>query len=40
MPFGAKASCVFYFAQFGQLGVGDNVDHCSPVQVRFPDEEV
>ncbi|GAA0165556.1 guanyl-nucleotide exchange factor [Lithospermum erythrorhizon] len=22
--------------KFGQVGVGDNVDHCSPVQVRFP----
>ncbi|ONK73282.1 uncharacterized protein A4U43_C04F29310 [Asparagus officinalis] len=25
--------------KFGQLGVGDNVDHCSPVQVTFPHEE-
>lgn len=22
--------------QFGQVGVGDNVDHSSPVQVQFP----
>lgn len=22
--------------KFGQVGVGDNVDHCSPVQVKFP----
>ncbi|KAL3528160.1 hypothetical protein ACH5RR_012816 [Cinchona calisaya] len=22
--------------KFGQVGVGDNIDHCSPVQVRFP----
>ncbi|XP_020588013.1 ultraviolet-B receptor UVR8 [Phalaenopsis equestris] len=22
--------------KFGQLGVGDNVDHCSPAQVNFP----
>lgn len=26
--------------QFGQVGVGDNVDHCSPVQVKLPDEQV
>ncbi|KAH7671086.1 Regulator of chromosome condensation 1/beta-lactamase-inhibitor protein II [Dioscorea alata] len=25
--------------KFGQVGVGDNVDHCSPVQVKFPNEE-
>eukprot|EP00262_Sarcandra_glabra_P007883 TRINITY_DN20990_c0_g1_i1.p1 TRINITY_DN20990_c0_g1~~TRINITY_DN20990_c0_g1_i1.p1 ORF type:complete len:441 (+),score=87.48 TRINITY_DN20990_c0_g1_i1:226-1548(+) len=25
--------------KFGQVGVGDNVDHCSPVQVRFPLEQ-
>ncbi|XP_047330101.1 ultraviolet-B receptor UVR8 [Impatiens glandulifera] len=25
--------------KFGQVGVGDNVDHCSPVQVRFPREQ-
>uniref|UniRef100_A0ACD5ZD62 Uncharacterized protein n=1 Tax=Avena sativa TaxID=4498 RepID=A0ACD5ZD62_AVESA len=25
--------------KFGQVGVGDNVDHCSPVQVNFPDEQ-
>ncbi|XP_057496040.1 ultraviolet-B receptor UVR8-like isoform X2 [Actinidia eriantha] len=25
--------------KFGQVGVGDNVDHCSPVQVRFPHEQ-
>ncbi|XP_073144915.1 ultraviolet-B receptor UVR8-like isoform X1 [Henckelia pumila] len=22
--------------KFGQLGVGDNIDHCSPVQITFP----
>ncbi|KAG6657278.1 ultraviolet-B receptor UVR8-like [Carya illinoinensis] len=25
--------------KFGQVGVGDNVDHCSPVQVKFPLEQ-
>ncbi|XP_021683072.2 ultraviolet-B receptor UVR8 isoform X2 [Hevea brasiliensis] len=25
--------------KFGQVGVGDNVDHCSPVQVKFPNEQ-
>ncbi|KAG0494376.1 hypothetical protein HPP92_005370 [Vanilla planifolia] len=25
--------------KFGQLGVGDNVDHCSPVLVKFPDDQ-
>lgn len=25
--------------KFGQVGVGDNVDHCSPAQVRFPDDQ-
>ncbi|KAH7520537.1 hypothetical protein FEM48_Zijuj08G0154500 [Ziziphus jujuba var. spinosa] len=25
--------------KFGQVGVGDNVDHCSPVQVQFPHDE-
>ncbi|GFY87472.1 regulator of chromosome condensation (RCC1) family protein [Actinidia rufa] len=25
--------------KFGQVGVGDNVDHCSPAQVRFPHEQ-
>lgn len=25
--------------QFGQVGVGDNDDHCSPVQVKFPHEQ-
>ncbi|XP_010930686.3 ultraviolet-B receptor UVR8 isoform X4 [Elaeis guineensis] len=25
--------------KFGQVGVGDNVDHCSPVEVKFPDEQ-
>ncbi|OAY65499.1 ultraviolet-B receptor UVR8 [Ananas comosus] len=25
--------------KFGQLGVGDNVDHCSPELVNFPDEQ-
>ncbi|GMH11387.1 hypothetical protein Nepgr_013228 [Nepenthes gracilis] len=24
---------------FGQVGVGDNVDHCSPVQVLFPHDQ-
>ncbi|KAJ6366240.1 hypothetical protein OIU77_002759, partial [Salix suchowensis] len=22
--------------KFGQVGVGDNIDHCSPVQVKIP----
>ncbi|XP_077231669.1 ultraviolet-B receptor UVR8-like isoform X2 [Tasmannia lanceolata] len=26
--------------KFGQVGVGDNVDHCSPVQVKFPHEQI
>ncbi|KAJ4795236.1 Regulator of chromosome condensation (RCC1) family protein [Rhynchospora pubera] len=25
--------------KFGQVGVGDNSDHCSPVQVKFPNEQ-
>ncbi|KAE8810905.1 ultraviolet-B receptor UVR8-like [Hordeum vulgare] len=25
--------------KFGQVGVEDNVDHCSPVEVNFPDEQ-
>lgn len=25
--------------KFGQVGVGDNVDHCSPMQVKFPHEQ-
>lgn len=25
--------------KFGQVGVGDNIDHCSPRQVKFPDEQ-
>ncbi|XP_047338143.1 ultraviolet-B receptor UVR8-like [Impatiens glandulifera] len=25
--------------KFGQVGVGDNDDHCSPVQVKFPQEQ-
>ncbi|KAG5528963.1 hypothetical protein RHGRI_029580 [Rhododendron griersonianum] len=25
--------------KFGQVGVGDSVDHCSPLQVRFPHEQ-
>ncbi|KAK6259177.1 hypothetical protein SCA6_013651 [Theobroma cacao] len=25
--------------KFGQVGVGDNDDHCSPVQVKFPHEQ-
>ncbi|CAM8947795.1 unnamed protein product [Rhodiola kirilowii] len=25
--------------KFGQVGVGDNVDHCSPVQLKFPNEQ-
>jgi hypothetical protein len=26
--------------QFGQVGVGENSDHCSPVQVKFPIDQV
>ncbi|KAG2572220.1 hypothetical protein PVAP13_7KG160600 [Panicum virgatum] len=26
--------------KFGQVGVGNNDDHCSPVQVHFPEEQV
>lgn len=29
----------YFDFQFGQVGVGDNVDHCSPVQVKFPEEQ-
>lgn len=25
--------------QFGQVGVGDDVDHCSPVQVKLPHDQ-
>ena len=25
--------------QFGQVGVGDNLDQCSPLQVWFPDDQ-
>lgn len=25
--------------KFGQVGVGDNIDHCSPVQVKLPHEQ-
>ncbi|KAJ3675221.1 hypothetical protein LUZ60_004263 [Juncus effusus] len=25
--------------KFGQLGLGDNSDHCSPAQIKFPDEQ-
>ncbi|KAM7529011.1 hypothetical protein LguiB_032421 [Lonicera macranthoides] len=25
--------------KFGQVGVGDNVDHCSPMEVKFPQEQ-
>ncbi|KAI4385198.1 hypothetical protein MLD38_003251 [Melastoma candidum] len=25
--------------KFGQVGVGDNIDHCAPVQVKFPDDQ-
>ncbi|GLU24225.1 hypothetical protein SLE2022_401750 [Rubroshorea leprosula] len=25
--------------EFGQVGVADNVDHCSPMQVKFPLEQ-
>ncbi|KAJ4814175.1 Regulator of chromosome condensation (RCC1) family protein [Rhynchospora pubera] len=25
--------------KFGQVGVGDNTDHCSPTQVNFPDNQ-
>lgn len=31
--------CFFIYVQFGQVGVGDNVDHCSPMQVQFPHEQ-
>ncbi|XP_017178763.3 ultraviolet-B receptor UVR8 isoform X1 [Malus domestica] len=38
-PLGFVA-CLFLFrGQFGQVGVGDNIDHCSPVQVEFPNEQ-
>uniref|UniRef100_A0A803PIG1 RCC1-like domain-containing protein n=1 Tax=Cannabis sativa TaxID=3483 RepID=A0A803PIG1_CANSA len=26
--------------KFGQVGAGDNEDHCSPVQVKFPNEQL
>ncbi len=26
--------------QFGQVGVGDTDDHCFPVQVKFPEDQV
>ncbi|XP_068652203.1 ultraviolet-B receptor UVR8-like [Aristolochia californica] len=25
--------------KFGQVGVGDNIDHCSPMEVKFPAEQ-
>ncbi|XP_076910126.1 ultraviolet-B receptor UVR8-like [Bidens hawaiensis] len=25
--------------KFGQVGVGDNIDHCFPMEVKFPDEQ-
>lgn len=25
--------------KFGQVGVGDNVDHCSPIQIKFPQDQ-
>ncbi|KAI4330103.1 hypothetical protein MLD38_028410 [Melastoma candidum] len=25
--------------KFGQVGVGDNIDHCAPVQVKFPNDQ-
>lgn len=28
-----------FHEQFGQVGVGDNVDHSSPLQVKFPHEQ-
>lgn len=30
----------YFMMQFGQVGVGDNSDHCSPVQVKFPNNQV
>lgn len=30
----------FVSSKFGQVGVGDHVDHCSPVQVKFPLDQV
>lgn len=36
-----SALIVSYFQlQFGQVGAGDNADHCSPAQVNFPEEQV
>ena len=26
--------------QFGQVGAGDNIDHCSPIQIKFPQDQV
>lgn len=39
MFLGSNNFCTVWVQQFGQVGVGDNVDHCSPVQVRIPHEE-
>ena len=30
----------YFHLQFGQVGAGDNADHCSPVEVNFPEEQV
>ena len=29
-----------FLVQFGQVGVGDYTDRCSPVQVSFPNDQV
>lgn len=34
-----KLSLVIIFGQFGQVGVGDYTDRCSPVQVSFPNDQ-
>lgn len=34
--------CLFnssFCLQFGQVGVGDNIDKCTPVQVKFPNDQ-
>ena len=38
-PFGWFYTSYLFYVQFGQVGVGDNVDHCSPGQVKFPHEQ-
>jgi hypothetical protein len=30
----------YFHLQFGQVGAGDIEDHCSPVEINFPDEQV